>query len=97
MTTAEQLKTLIEKLVPLEAQLKGASGSRPAGESGFSPGQVTVNVQRERRLRTFMGVRDDDLIEDWILAAKQVISSQSEADTVDFLLYHLEGAAKEEL
>ena len=44
-----------------------------------------------------MGVRDDDLIEDWILAAKQVISSQSEADTVDFLLYHLEGAAKEEL
>lgn len=44
-----------------------------------------------------MGVRDDDLIEDWLLAAKQVISSQSEADALNFLLYQFEGAAKGEL
>ena len=44
-----------------------------------------------------MGVRDDHLIEDWILDTKPVIRSQSEADAVDFLVYHLEGAAEEEL
>lgn len=32
-----------------------------------------------------------------ILDTKRVISSQSKADTVDILVYHLEGAAKEEL
>ena len=49
------------------------------------------------RYQEFTGVTDDHLIEDWILDAKRAISSQSEADVVDFLLYHLEGAAKEEL
>ena len=44
-----------------------------------------------------MGARDDHLIEDWILDTKPVIRSQSEADAVDFLVYHLEGAAEEEL
>ena len=54
-------------------------------------------MPRERKLRKFTGVRDDHLIEDWILDTKRGISSQSEADAVDFLLYHLQGAAKEEL
>ena len=81
----------------LEAQLKGTSGSTAAAGSGSSPGKVTVKVQRHRRLRKLMGVRDDHLIEDWILDTKPVISSQSEADAVDFLVYHLEGAAKDEL
>jgi len=98
MTTAEQLKTLTETLAALEVQLNGDSGpSSATGGSGSSPGQVTVKVPRERKLRKFTGVRDDHLIEDWILDAKRAISSQSEADAVDFLLCHLEGAAKEEL
>lgn len=97
MTTADQLKTLTDKLAALEAQLNGGSGSAAAGGSGSSPGEVTVKVPRERKLRKFTGVRDDHLIEDWILDAKRAINSQSEADAVDFLLYHLEGAAKEEL
>ena len=97
MTTADQLKTLTDKLAALEAQLNGGSGSAATGGSGSSPGEVTVKVPRERKLRKFTGVRDDHLIEDWILDAKRAISSQSEADAVDFLLYHLEGAAKEEL
>ena len=98
MTTAEQLKTRTEKLAALEAQLNGDGGpSAATGGSGSSPGQVTVKVPRERKLQKFTGVRDDHLIEDWILNAKRAISSQSEADAVDFLLYHLEGASKEEL
>ena len=98
MTSAEQLKTLTDKLAALEAQLNGASGgTTAAGGSGSSPEEVTVKVPRERKLRKFTGVRDDHLIEDWILDAKRATSSQSEADAVDFLLYHLEGAAKEEL
>ena len=72
-------------------------GFTAAGGSGSSPGEVTVKVPRERKLRKFTGVRDDHLIEDWILDTKRGISSQSEADAVDFLLYHLQGAAKEEL
>ena len=84
MTTAEQLKTLTEKLAALEAKLKGASGSTAAGGSGSSPGEVTVKVPRERKLRMFTGVRDDHVIEDWILDTKRAISSQSEADAVDF-------------
>lgn len=94
MTTVEQLKTLTEKLVVLEDQLKAASGSTAAGGSGSSPGEVTVMVQGERRLRKFLRVRDDHLIEDWILDAKRVISSQSVADAVDNLLYHLEGGSQ---
>ena len=98
MTTAEQLKTRTEKLAALKAQLNG-EGRPPlaAGGAGSCPGQVTIKVPRERRLRNFTEVRDDHLIEDWILDAKRAISSQSKADAVDFLLYHLEGAAKEEL
>ena len=97
MTTADQLKTLAEKLAALEAQLNRGSGFAAAEGSGSSPGEVTVKVPREHKLRKFTGVRDDHLIEDWILDAKRAISFQSEADAVDFLLYHLEGAAKEEL
>ena len=85
MTTAEQLKTLTEKLAALEAQLNRDSGPSPAaGGSGSSPGQVTLKVPRERKLLKFTGVIDDHLIEDWILDAKRAISFQSEADAVDF-------------
>ena len=85
MTTAEQLKTLTEKLATMEAQLNRGSGSAAAEGLGSSSGEVTVKVPRERKLRKFTGVRDDHLIEDWILDAKRAISSQYEADAVDFL------------
>ena len=57
MTTAEQLKTLTEKLVALEAQINRSSGPAVAGGSGSSPGEVTVQVQREHKLRKFTGVK----------------------------------------
>jgi len=72
MTTTEQLKTLTEKL----AVLNGEGGpTSAAGGSGSSPGQVTVKVPRECKLRNFTGVRDYHLIEDWILDAKRSTSS----------------------
>lgn len=98
MITAKQLQTLTEKLAELEAQLNGVSKPTSAARgSGSSPGQVTLKVPREHKLQKFTGVRDDHLIEDWILYAKRAISSQSKKDAGYFFLYHLEGAAKEEL
>ena len=44
-----------------------------------------------------MGSRDDHLIEDWILDADRAITGMNNAEAVDFLLYHLDGAAKEEV
>ena len=82
MITATQLQTLTEKL---------------ARGSGSSSGQVTLKVPREHKLQKFTGVTDDYLFEDWILYAKRAISSQSKKDAGYFFLYHLEGAAKEEL
>lgn len=96
MTTEEQLQTLTEKLAALEAQMQPQSGASSSSSSA-SPGPITVKVPRERKLRKFAGSRDDHLIEDWILDAERATTGQSDADAVDFLLYHLDGAAKEEV
>ena len=97
MSTAEQLQALTEKLAALEAQLKAQPGTEAAGPSGTAPGQITVKVPRERKLCKFVGSRDDHLIEDWILDADRAITGMSHTEAVDFLLYHLDGAAKEEV
>ena len=86
---------LSTKLAALEAQLQGQAGA--SAPSAVSPSQITVKVPRERKLRKFAGSRDDHVIEEWILDAERATTGQSEADAVDFLLYHLEGAAREEV
>ena len=44
-----------------------------------------------------MSSHDHHLIEDWILNAERAIISMTNAKAIDFLLYHLDGAAKEEV
>ena len=97
MSTTEQLQALTERLAALEAQLKAQSGAETACPSGPAPGQITVKVPRERKLHKFVGRRDDHLIEDWILDADRAITGMSNAEAVDFLLHHLDRAAKEEV
>ena len=95
MSTEEQLKSLGEKLAALEAQLQDQAGA--SAPSTVSPSQITVKVPKERKLRKFAGSRDDHVIEEWILDAERATTGQSEAEAVDFLIYHLEGAAREEV
>ena len=98
MTTEDQLKELSEKLAALEQQLQGQTGAgTSAGASSSAPSQITVKVPRERKLRKFAGSRDDHALEDWILDAERATAGHTDADAVDFLVYHLEGAAKEEV
>ena len=98
MTTKSQLKELSEKLAALELQLQGQTGaSGSTGASNTVPNQITVKVPRERKLRKFAGSRDDHALEEWIIDTDRATTGHSEADTVDFLMYHLEGAAREEV
>ena len=48
-------------------------------------------------LKKFAGSRDDGMLEEWIGNATRAISGQTDADTVDCLLYHLDSVAKEEV
>lgn len=80
----ELYQQLLQKVQALEAQ---------AG----TPPNITVKVPRERKLRKFAGSKDDKAIEDWIVDAERAITGQQESEAVDFLLYHLEGVAREEV
>jgi len=98
MTTEDQLKELSEKLAALEQQLQGQTGAgTSAGASNSAPSQITVKGPRERKLRRFAGRRDDHALEEWILDAERTTAGHTDADAVDFLMYHLEGASKEEV
>lgn len=96
MATEEAVQALRDKLNQLEAQLSQVP-QVGAGNTASQAGPITVKVPRERRLRKFAGSRDDHIIEDWIADAEQAIAGQAESDAVDFLLYHLEGAARDEV
>ena len=78
----ELYQQLLEKVQALEAQ---------AGPN------ITVKVPRERKLKKFAGSKDDKAIENWVADAERAIAGQQEAEAVDFLLYHLEGVAREEV
>lgn len=90
----ELVSQLAEKLKALEAQLAQA---QTAPVPGLTTGPITVKVPRERKLRKFAGNRDDKVIEDWIVDAERAVAGQQEAEAVDFLLYHLEGIARDEV
>ena len=83
------------KLEALESKL--SQQTTGGSSSSASPGQITVKVPRERKLTKFTGGRDDGVLEKWASDAKRRIAGQTKADAIDFLLYHLEGAAKEEV
>ena len=89
-----QLKELQEKMAALEAKFQGQPST---AASSAAPSQVTVKVPRERKLRKFAGSRDDHTIEEWIVDAERATSDHPEAEAVDFILYHLEGADFEEV
>ena len=48
-------------------------------------------------LKKFAGSRDDGMLEGWIGDATRAIAGQTNADTMDCLLYHLDSVAKEEV
>jgi len=82
----------------LEQQLQGWTGaSASASASGASPSQITVKIPRERKLRKFEGSRDDHTTQEWILDAERATTGHTDADAVDFLMYHLEGVPREEV
>ena len=86
----DTIKALSDRLKELETQL----AQQPA------PGNIQtikVKVPKERRLRKYEGVRDDRQLEDWIADATRAVQGQDPPDAVDFLVYHLEGAAKDEV
>ena len=97
--TEAQIKELTDKLTALEQQLQNQSGATASAtvSSSATPGPITVKVPRERKLRKFAGGRDDGMLEEWIGDATRAIAGQTDADAVDFLLYHLDGVAKEEV
>ena len=55
-------------LVALEQQLQNQNGpsASASDSSSTNPGQITVKVPRERKLRKFAGSRDDGMLEEWI-------------------------------
>ena len=97
--TEGQIKELTDKLAALKQQLQNQSGATASttASSSTNPGQITVKVPRERKLRKFAGGRDDGMLEEWIGDATRAIAGLADADAVDFLLYHLDGVAKEEV
>ena len=86
-------------LVALEQQLQNQNGlsASASDSSSANPGQITVKVPRERKLGKFAGSSDDGILEEWIGDATQAIAGQTDADGMDFLPYHLDSVAKEEV
>ena len=97
--TGAQIKELTDMLAALEQQLQNQNGpsASASDSSSANPGQITVKVHRERKLRKFAGSRDDKMLEEWIRNATWAIAGQTDADGMDFLLYHLDSVAKEEV
>ena len=97
MATEESLAILTNRLKELEAKIgEQQAGPVQAAGSGGQP-TIKVTVPRERKLRKYGGARDYKTLEDWVTDAKRAVTGQSDADAVDFLVYHLEGAAKDEV
>ena len=86
-------------LVALGQQLQNQNGpsASASDSSSANPGQITVKVPRERKLGKFAGSRDDGILEEWIGDATRAIAGQTDADGMDFLPYHLDSVAKEEV
>ena len=86
--TGAQIKELTDMLAALEQQLQNQNGpsASASDSSSTNPGQITVKVHRERKLRKFAGSRDDSMLEEWIGDTTQAIAGQTDADGMDFLL-----------
>ena len=82
-----------------EQQLQNQNGASASasGSSSANPAQITVKVLQERKLRKFAGGRDNGMLEEWIGDATRAIAGRTDADGMDFLLYHLDSVAKEEV
>ena len=50
-----------------------------------------------KKIAMYIGARNNKLLEDWVADATRVIRGQADGDAVDFLVYHLEGTAKDEV
>ena len=97
--TEAQIKELTDMLVALEQQLQNQNGpsASASDSSSANPGQITVKVPRERKLGKFAGSCDDGILEEWIGDATRAIAGQIDANGMDFLPYHLDSVAKEEV
>ena len=95
-TTEETIAALINRLKELEAKLP----QQRANVGGLAqPSRPTfkVTVPREKKISKYSGARNDKLLEDWIADATRATRGQGDSDGVDFLVYHLEGAVKDEV
>ena len=86
-------------LVALGQQLQNQNGpsASASDSSSANPGQITMKVPRQRKLGKFACSRDDGILEEWIGDATRAIAGQTDADGMDFLPYHLDSVAKEEV
>ncbi|KAK3745236.1 hypothetical protein QZH41_001846 [Actinostola sp. cb2023] len=88
----EQMGEISNRLKELETLL-----AQQGGAQATPPNTIKVTVPRERKLQKYSGERDDKKLEDWIGDATRAIDGKTDADAVDYLVYHLEGAAKDEV
>ena len=93
------IQALSSRLKELETKLvqSAATGGVGGATAAASPPLRKVNIPRERKLRKYNGARDDKILEDWIANATRAVKGQADTDAVDFLAYHLEGPAKDEV
>ena len=55
---------------------------------------IIVTVPREQKFGRYGETRDDRVQDDWIPNARRAVQGQKDGDTVDNLLFHLEGVTK---
>ena len=84
-------------MAQLQKELDDLKGKEPKQPE---PVRQVMYVPRERKLKKFTGHPKTDLdqtVEEFIIDARSAISNMSSKDQTDFLLSHLEGAAKSEV
>lgn len=84
-------------MAQLQKELDHLKGKEPKQPE---PVRQVMYVPRERKLKKFAGHPKTDLdqtAEEFIIDARSAISNMSSKDQTDFLLSHLEGAAKSEV
>ena len=93
MSAEEQLTVLKQKIEVLETKLNQQTAGGSTGTA--SPGQITIKVRREHKLRRITGGRDDGVLEQWSGDTKLATDGHAKADAIDFLLMSMECSTDE--
>ena len=98
MSDMEEMKRTLEVLQKELAELR--KGKESTDEEDEQPLRQIMYVPKERKLKKFGGhpkTDSDQTAEEFIDDARSAIASMRSKDQIDFLLSHLEGAAKSEV